>query len=118
MKKFLLVIGAVAMLALPMSASRWDVNGDGSVTSVDVTALYNYLLNGNLEFPESAYDVNGDGHISSVDITEIYNVMLNGIPSDVTEYTVNGVTFKMVNVDGGTFAMGNPNYQSSIDFYY
>jgi len=118
-KKLSLAMGALAALvalAQPASASRWDVNGDGSVTSVDITALYNYLLNGNMEFPESAYDIDKDGHISSVDITEIYNVLLNGIPEDVTEYTVNGVTFKMVNVEGGTFAMGNPDYQSSSSF--
>ena len=120
-KKLSLALGAmVALVALaqPASASRWDVNGDGSVTSVDVTALYNYLVNGVMEFPESAYDVDGDGHISSVDITEIYNVLLNGMPASTTEYTVNGVKFTMVNVEGGSFMMGNPDYQSSIDFYY
>ena len=116
MKKILLLLGAVAMLSLPMSANRWDVNGDGSVTSVDITALYNYLLNGTMEFPQSAYDIDKDGHISSVDVTEVYNVLLNGMPDDVTEYTVNGVKFSMVNVEGGTFMMGNPNYQSSSSF--
>ena len=52
-----------------------DVDGDGHVSSVDVTALYNYLLN------EDASDIvngdqDGDGHISSVDITVVYNIML------------------------------------------
>ncbi len=52
-----------------------DVNGDGEVTSVDVTALYNYLLSGD----ESAIvngDQSGDGEITSVDITVVYNIML------------------------------------------
>ena len=117
MKRLLLAIGAVVMLAMPMSANRWDVNGDGVVSSVDVTAIYNYLLNNDTTFPVSALDVNKDGSVGSVDITEVYNVLLNGLPSNTTEYTVNGVTFVMVNVEGGTFMMGNPDYQSSSSYY-
>lgn len=52
-----------------------DVNGDGKVTSVDITALYNWLLNND----DSAIvngDQNGDGSITSVDITVIYNILL------------------------------------------
>ena len=52
-----------------------DVNGDGHVSSVDVTALYNYLLNGDTSDLTNG-DVDGDGHISSVDITAIYNILL------------------------------------------
>ena len=52
-----------------------DVNGDGYVSSVDVTALYNYLLNA-----DSSAIVNGDqdndGIITAVDITIIYNILL------------------------------------------
>ena len=116
-KRFLLAMGAVLMLSLPMSANRWDVNGDGAVTAADITAVYDKLLNGDNTFPESAYDVNRDGSVTAADITDIYDVLLNGMPSDITEYTVNGVTFAMVNVEGGTFAMGNPDYQSDEDFY-
>ena len=94
------------MLALPMSAYNWDVNGDGNVTAADVTAVYNKLLNNDTTYPESAYDVNGDGYVTASDITAIYDVLLNGFPSLTTEYTVNGVTFVMVNVEGGTFTMG------------
>ena len=52
-----------------------DVNGDGHVSSVDVTALYNYLLNGDDSNLVNG-DVDGDGHISSVDVTAVYNVLL------------------------------------------
>ena len=52
-----------------------DVNGDGSVTSADVTAVYNVLLGVNYEFAGSA-DVNGDGAVTSTDITIIYNILL------------------------------------------
>ncbi|MBQ6647524.1 MAG: CotH kinase family protein [Muribaculaceae bacterium] len=53
-----------------------DVDCDGHVTSVDVTIIYNYLLNGD-ETHKYTCDVNGDGHINSVDITTIYDILLN-----------------------------------------
>ena len=52
-----------------------DVNGDGSVTAGDVTALYNYLLNND----DSALvngDQNGDGSITAGDVTAVYNILL------------------------------------------
>ncbi len=52
-----------------------DVNGDGIVSSVDVTILYNWLLNND----DSAIvngDQDGDGIITAVDITIIYNILL------------------------------------------
>lgn len=52
-----------------------DVNGDGAVTTADVTCIYNYLLNGDETFVDTC-DVNGDGFITTVDITVIYNIML------------------------------------------
>ena len=52
-----------------------DVDGDGVVTSVDITCIYNYLLNGDETFIDTS-DVDGDGYITSVDITFIYNILL------------------------------------------
>ena len=52
-----------------------DVNCDGSVTSADVTALYNFLLNGDQTFIATS-DVNGDGSITSADVTVVYNILL------------------------------------------
>lgn len=52
-----------------------DVDGDGTVTAGDITALYNYLLNSD----DSAIvngDVDGDGTITAGDITMIYNILL------------------------------------------
>jgi hypothetical protein len=54
-----------------------DVNCDGQVTSVDITCLYNYLLNGDVTYLATS-DVDGDGSVSSVDITVIYNILLGG----------------------------------------
>ena len=52
-----------------------DVNGDGEVNTVDVTILYNYLLNGDTENMVNG-DQDGDGDITTVDITVVYNVLL------------------------------------------
>lgn len=52
-----------------------DVNCDGVVTSVDITCLYNYLLNGDETYIATS-DVDGDGFITTVDITVIYNILL------------------------------------------
>ena len=52
-----------------------DVNGDGIVSSVDITALYNYLLNNDSSAIVNG-DQDGDGIITSVDITIIYNILL------------------------------------------
>ena len=52
-----------------------DVNGDGAVTSADVTELYNHLLNGDMTYIATG-DVNGDGTITSADITAVYSILL------------------------------------------
>lgn len=52
-----------------------DVNCDGNVTSSDVTALYNYLLNSDNTYAATG-DVNGDGVITAADITAVYNILL------------------------------------------
>ena len=52
-----------------------DVNGDYAVTSTDLTALYNWLLN-----EDDSNIVNGDldgsGDITASDITIVYNILL------------------------------------------
>lgn len=52
-----------------------DVNGDGQVDSVDITILYNFLLNGTTENMVNG-DQSGDGEITAADITVVYNVIL------------------------------------------
>ena len=52
-----------------------DVNGDGDVNSVDITLLYNYLLDGDMNGIVNG-DQDGDGYITTVDITFVYNVLL------------------------------------------
>jgi hypothetical protein len=52
-----------------------DVNGDGFVTSGDVTALYSYMLNNDSSQIVNG-DVDGDGHITAGDITALYTILL------------------------------------------
>ncbi len=52
-----------------------DVNCDGYVTSADITALYEYLLNGDETFIATS-DVDGDGSVTSSDITAVYSILL------------------------------------------
>ncbi len=52
-----------------------DVNGDRTITTTDVTCLYNYLLNGDETYIATS-DVDGDGYITTTDITVIYNLLL------------------------------------------
>lgn len=68
----------------PTTGGSGDVNGDGAVNVADVTSLIDYLLN-------------GTGNTPSTPTTPT---------TDPMTYTVNGVSFTMVNVEGGTFTMG------------
>ena len=52
-----------------------DVDGDGVVTSYDVTALYNFLLNGDDSGIVNG-DQDGDGVITASDITTVYSILL------------------------------------------
>lgn len=63
-----------------------DVNGDGEVTSADVTALYNWLLNSD----DSALvngDQNNDGEITASDVTVVYNILLGSTGRSSGEIT-------------------------------
>ena len=52
-----------------------DVNGDGSVTAADVTALYDVLLNNNYSNVVNG-DQTGDNIITAADVTKVYDVLL------------------------------------------
>ncbi len=52
-----------------------DVDGDGNVTAGDITALYNWILNGDGDLIVNG-DQDGDGFITSSDVTFIYNILL------------------------------------------
>ena len=87
-----IILSVFAMLAICSSAMAQapavygDVNGDGFVTTSDVTAVYNYLLFNDMTFYSSS-DVNSDGSITVADVTIIYQIMLGiNIVDDSHEY--------------------------------
>ena len=53
-----------------------DVNGDGNVNGSDVTALYNYLLNGEPVKGNPNVDGDSDGAVNGADVTALYNILL------------------------------------------
>ena len=80
MKKIIIMALLMMWAAIGNQASAaitGDVNDDGTVSSVDITILYNYLLNNDVSDIVNG-DVDGDGAITAGDITYIYNIMLNG----------------------------------------
>ena len=113
MKTF--ILSAVAALAVTMAhaAVAGDVNNDGTVTSSDITMLYNYLLAGDETYLATS-DINGDGNITSADVTALYDILLgNAQPTpEYIDFTVGGITFRMIYVKGGTFTMGNNDIAS------
>lgn len=92
-----------------------DVNCDGFVNIADVTDLIDYLLSGNDDsVNQTNADCDKDGSVNIADVTTLIDYLLGGIDLNppVTEtFTVNGVTFKMVAVEGGTFTMGSDAYE-------
>ena len=83
-----------------------DVNCDGFINISDVTMLIDFLLSNNLStIKDMNADVNRDNSINIADVTTLIDYLLsNNWPFE--SFTVNGVTFNMIYVEGGTFTMG------------
>ena len=80
-----------------------DLNGDGEFTITDVTGLVNCLLSD--AQPDLITDVNGDYVLSVSDITDGIDMLLSHRePCHVFE--IEGIVFRMIEVEGGTFNMG------------
>lgn len=79
-----------------------DVNDDGEVNIADVNAIIDAIISNRVV--ERA-DVNSDGEINIADINTIIDLILFPLSASKT-FTVNGVTFKMIAVKGGSFTMG------------
>ena len=111
------------LLLLPLNGYaqqtvRGDVNGNGVVDIDDVNAVINIMVH--KADPTAAADVNGDGAVDIDDLNIIINIMLGKIPDNTPEtktYTVNGVSFKMVAVEGGTFTMGASDDDNEAGYY-
>ena len=86
-----------------------DVDCDGYVSIADVTALIDLLLgNDNPSYSLENADCDQDGELGISDATILIDALLGSMTladKEVKVFTVNGVTFKMVKVKGGTFTM-------------
>lgn len=89
MKNFLLSI-AILLTAVSLSAaSKYDLNGDGSVNVGDVATLYGAITSGQTD---SKFDVNNDNSVNAGDVGAVYAIILNGGQGEeeVPEYLVGG----------------------------
>lgn len=105
----LLLVLAQPFQMMAAGSIRGDVDGDGNAGIGDVTALIDYLLNGDSQgVTASSADVDLDGNAGIGDVTALIDYLLNGVwPYEPSQtFTVNGVDFVMVSVEGGTFSMG------------
>lgn len=98
-----------------------DVNRDGYVNTTDVVSVYNYILGKDASgLSEHRADVNWDESVNTGDVVHLYNYIINvgGGTSTTKSYTftVNGVSFTMILVEGDTFQMGaTPEQQNPND---
>ena len=116
-KSYLKMMALVACLLLGLSATaqvQGDLNGDNKVDIADVNAVINMMLGKSAQ--TAAGDINGDSSVDIADVNAVINLMLGKTNQEVQTYTVNGVSFKMVAVEGGTFTMGNTAEQGSDAF--
>ena len=91
LKNFIKSVFILSLMTLPLRAVaddflRGDVNRDGIVNISDVTFLIKYVLSD--QWPDEA--------------------------SQVKTFTANGVSFRMMPVQGGTFTMGSTEEQSGV----
>ncbi|MBQ7690156.1 MAG: SUMF1/EgtB/PvdO family nonheme iron enzyme [Muribaculaceae bacterium] len=98
-----------------------DVNGDGCTDVEDLNILINVVLD-LIHEPGTVTrcDLNGSGNVDVEDLNQLVNAILFGddtppAPTSITTYTVNGATFRMIHVDGGTFSMGATAEQGDTD---
>lgn len=90
-----------------------DVNDDGEVNIADINSVINIILG---DISNQLADVNNDGEVNIADVNMIIGIILGDTPSTPSTsqtFTVNGVTFKMVAVEGGSFTMGATPEQGS-----
>ena len=113
---FSLAVLLTSMLAAS-AAVRGDVNGNGVVDIDDLNAVINVMLHKNADPDiEARADIDGNGMVDIDDLNVVINVMVgkdSGGTAETHTYTVNGVSFKMVDVEGGTFTMGATSEQDS-----
>ena len=121
MKKALQSLILLLAALLPQTASadylQGDVNRDGYVDISDVSSLIDYLLGNDVGmFSPTNADTDKDGEVGISDVAMLIDALLGNVdlnPPETVTFTVNGVTFTMVTVEGGTFTMGATAEQGS-----
>ncbi|MBO4593157.1 MAG: dockerin type I repeat-containing protein, partial [Bacteroidaceae bacterium] len=70
----------VGLNALPSGGEKGDVDGNGTVNSADVVAIYNFILGGEEEtgIAKALADVDGNGDVNSADVVAVYNIIIGG----------------------------------------
>lgn len=103
-----LLLAACWLTAAAATRVQGDVNGDGRVTISDVTSMIDLLIGNNDSYIDPQLDVDGDGSFNITDVSTLIDMLLTGDvpPVEPVKVEVNGVTFVMVPVQGGTFMMG------------
>lgn len=117
MKTSIRIILFFLVLLLPLSSFaqyvRGDVNRNRTVDIADLSAMINTLLTSGGKYMPIC-DVNYDRVSNITDVTALINFLLTGtwsspelegpqIPDNAQVFTVNGVSFAMITVEGGTF---------------
>ncbi len=99
MKKLVLFlfIAATFSVAGHSQSFNCDVDGDGSVTTADATAIFNFILGGDETFAATS-DVDGDGYITVSDITSIYNILLGNVHEYVDLGLPSGTLWATTNI--------------------
>lgn len=54
-----------------------DINGDQKVNNKDITRMFQYLANWDVEVNENALDTNGDGNVNNKDLTRLFQYLAN-----------------------------------------
>ena len=130
MKRNIFTKAAIALLLFVSLCSiganaeiRGDIIPDNKVTIEDVVSLIDYLLQ---DVREIRADVNADAKIDINDVTTLIDYLLTGewnygytapeIPDNAEVFTVNGVTFAMILVEGADNISPYSGYQNDTTY--
>ena len=98
----LFLVALAASAQDEMTPVNGDVNSDNEVNIADVNAVIDFIFDDGTY--NAAADVNHDGEINIADVNALIDLIVNEQASHIETFTVGGVSFKMVEVEGGTFS--------------